>query len=421
MKHAAELVWQNRRLQNFWSTVKRIPGESNAAFQERRRLGQDIEAKYIQQAKNSDYRLIFNNGSFIKVDGAENYANADGIEPHFMVYDEFKSHDYRYNEAMEPNFEVHQAPLLIIGTPPDNNDNYYVKIRDSFKAMDNYSFYQMPSYMNNFLYPKGEDDPKFQAQVQKYVARGEWDVAQRELYAKIVLGGARAIFPMFRRGKFCKPRSEFIQRVKMRPKRYDFYVSFDPGTTSCFAVLFIAIDRIEKTICVIDEIYEKDQAKTTAEVIFPEALKKMEFWQPYLEDWYIVYDYAAAWFAQDVINKFDYNPMPCQKDLKNKEAKLSLIKDAYNANLIEISDSCENFCFETENYIKDEKGKIPKENDHLLDNFRYILNAAHYFTTAETLPDPVDPDTEARYYSLKNDPVVHDLDGYADDIGEYYE
>ena len=128
MKHAGELVWHNNRLQKFFLQPKRLRFETTEQFEERRELGKILHEKHVLKANNSEMRLHFKNGSFIKVDGAENYANADGIEPDFMVYDEFKSHDPRFNEAMEPNLRVKRAPLLIVGTPPEELGTYYEKI-----------------------------------------------------------------------------------------------------------------------------------------------------------------------------------------------------------------------------------------------------------------------------------------------------
>ena len=153
MKHAGELVWHNKRLQGFFKSSKRLRGESDEEFALRRQIGLELHEKYVLKENNSEMRLYFKNGSFIKVDGAENYANADGIEPDFMVYDEFKSHDPRFNEAMEPNLRVKRAPLLIVGTPPEEMETYYEKIANSFKRLSYAEHYQRPSYMNTHIYP----------------------------------------------------------------------------------------------------------------------------------------------------------------------------------------------------------------------------------------------------------------------------
>ena len=106
-------------------------------------------------------------------------------------------------------------------------------------------------------------------------------------------------------------------------------------------------------------------------------------------DWLGCYDNAAAWFASEVAYEYPELPFglfPCEKDLKNKEAKLSMIKDAFLANLITISDRCEKFYWECDNYKLDDNKKIIKENDHLIDAFRYILNLANFYSIEDARP-----------------------------------
>ena len=70
------------------------------------------------------------------------------------------------------------------------------------------------------------------------------------------------------------------------------------------------------------------------------------------------FDYAAAWFNSDMIAEFPEYPyplFPCEKDLKNKEKKLSFIKDIMigtkEGSLLTISDRAVNFYKEAEEYI----------------------------------------------------------------------
>jgi hypothetical protein len=218
MKHAGELVWKNNRLQNFFTRPKRLRGESDAEFEQRRQIGLQLHDMYVDKANNSEMRLYFKNGSFIKVDGAENYANADGIEPDFMVYDEFKSHDPRFNEAMEPNLRVKRAPLLIVGTPPEEMETYYEKIANSFKRLSYAEHYQRPSYLNKHIYPDGEQDPEFKEECEKYLARGDDDVMRRELYAEIVVSGKKALFPVLEMPEYDYEKEAYVGYSKhVRP------------------------------------------------------------------------------------------------------------------------------------------------------------------------------------------------------------
>jgi hypothetical protein len=42
--------------------------------------------------------------------------------------------------------------------------------------------------------------------------------------------------------------------------------------------------------------------------------------------------------------------------------------------------------WEMENYVRDDKGKIPKENDHLIDCLRYLIEAEGYELTSVAEP-----------------------------------
>jgi hypothetical protein len=396
MKHGGELVWKNQRLQKFFLSTKRRKGESHVAYQMRRSLGKKLHEKYVWKSNDSEMRLYFNNGSWIKVYGAENFANADVLEPSFMVYDEFKSHDPRFNEAMEPNLRVFKAPLLILGTPPDEPETYYEKIANSVKRMGYGEWFKRPSYMNNFIYPLGEQDPEFVEECEKYDLRGDEDVKLRELYAEIVVSGSKSIFPVLQLpewdyendrylgySRHVRPHKELLAPVLARPKDFEFYDIYDAGSTSCFGVLIAAVHRRTKEVLILDEIYERDQRRTTTGCIYPTATDKRMAINGWEESWHGEYDNAAAWFAGEVLDRYERSLMPCTKDLSSrsenkKEIKLSLIKDMLIEGKLLISERCRWLIWEMKNYRRDENGKIPKENDHLIDCLRYLLNACHY-------------------------------------------
>jgi len=69
-------------------------------------------------------------------------------------------------------------------------------------------------------------------------------------------------------------------------------------------------------------------------------------------------------------------------------------------NLLTISDRCENLMWEIENYVRDENGRIPKKNDHLLDCFRYLLTCSRYEINEDVAPEP---EEKRRYVTLEQD------------------
>ena len=396
MKHAGEILWKNGRLPDFFKTPKRLRGESQEEFAARKKLGQMLHNKYVESANNSEMRVHFKNGSFIKVDGAENYANADGIEPDFMVYDEFKSHNFRYHEAAEPNLRVKKAPLLIVGTPPEELGTYYEKIARTFDKLTYASFFKRPSYLNDKMYPAGRQDPDFIEECEKYIARGDEDVMQRELFAEIVVSGSKAIFPVLKVPEYdhehekyightvhVRPHQELQDMVSRHPKDYEYQSVFDPGSASCFANLIGVMNKHSKVVMLMDEIYETDQRETSTGIIWPRSQEKCEAVQMYMPYWDYTYDNAATWFATEVLDRYGEALTPCSKDIASKsvdkkQAKLGMIKDMLLEGKLLISDRCVKMIWEMTQYRKDENGKIPKENDHLIDCLRYMLSALHY-------------------------------------------
>lgn len=434
MKHAGELVWENGRLPRFFLSPKRLSYETDEEYELRRKIGKELNDKWIVKINNTDMRVIFSNGSFIKCDGAENYANADGIEPDFIVYDEFKHHDKRFNEAMEPNLRVKRAPLLIVGTPPEELGTYYEKIANSVKRASYGYFCRRPSYLNPVIYPLGESDPDFVEECEKYDRRGEDDVKRRELYAEIVLSGSKAIFPVIDlpeydydtekylgHSRHVRPTHELLEEVKKRHKDWEYYVIFDPGSTSCFGVLFLAMNKYDKRVYVLDEIYEQDQKETTSRKIMERAIDKWRTIHGYDDNWNKAYDHAAAWFENEINDLYpDIGLEPCEKDIGSrgqdkKQAKLSMIKDMFIFDKLIIADTCVKFLWELVSYRKDDKGRVPDENDHLIDCLRYGLNSMMYDPTFVRVPNKVDG--EKRGYKIEDE--IDYYDGKLEDVKQY--
>ena len=371
---AAELIWKPQFLQNFlYRPDKKI----------------DLRKTYIQDVHETDRRITFKNGSFIKLMGADNYESGRGLTPDGAVYDEFKDHDYRFHEGFKDNLLPKKAPLLIVGTPPDTMDHFFVRTEEDFKQDPRGAYFKKPTSTNPYI-----DKEELELEREASMRKGEWAKYMREIEAEIVPGGANAIFPMFTiprldaAGKFIgesahvKSSDKLDDRVQKHPKDYAYYCAFDPGSSLVFGVLFIAVHKFSKQVIVLDEIYETDRNKTSPKLIYPRAQKIMKRYMPE-ERWTKVYDYAATWFQVEVNNEFGVALMPCQKDINKKEFGLSVIKDFMlsefedtQEKLWVVADRCVKYIWETTNYATDENGKIPKENDHLQDCARYLSNAA---------------------------------------------
>lgn len=363
-KQIQDLVWANGRMPMF--------------------LPDNLMKKYVLSVNNTDKRIVFKNGSFIKCEGSDNYEAGRGFSATGMVaYDEAKDHNPKFHNAFEPNLAITDAPLLVVGTPSYEDDNLLTRLGDLAKITKTGSYNTFPSHTNPFI-----SKEYLARKEQEFRDRGEYDIFELEYLAKRVKIGKKYIFPMLK-PSFKKPHEELLNFVTKNRKDYDFYIGYDPGSVKCFAVLFVAIHRFDKHIIVLDEIYATKLGENSTRQIVPVALFKSNEINPNDDDWMDCYDYAAAWFASEVAYEYPDYPhafFPCEKDVKNKETKLSLIKDAMLAGLITISDRCEKFYWEVDNYKLDDKGKVIKENDHLLDAFRYILNLAAFSTIEGARP-----------------------------------
>ena len=426
MKHAGELVWHNRRLPDFFTKLRQYAGEDDEDYRLRLIRGRALNKKWVLKVNNAEMRKYFTNGSWFKVDGADNFGNANGMNPHFIIYDEFKLHDPRFHEAMEPNLTTNKAPILIVGTPPEGSKTYYTKIEKDFQMSRGFKAFCLPSYINDIIYPGGRKDPDFLELEQRYKDRGEEDVFKREYLAQYVAGGSRAIFPVFEGPEYdvtgdsiveysahVRPHGEILAKLEVGPSDWEYYAAYDAGTVTCFAAIFAAVNSVTKEVLFLDEIYEKDQSKTTSKQIYDRARVIMA---EYSDDWYEVYDNAAAWFANEVHHEYeDASLIPCTKDINVKESRLGMIKDAMIYRYFKLSEKCKWARWEIENYYKDDKGRIPKEDDHLIDAIRYLYNAANY----DFVPQVEFKEISRTSYNFMDDIATEDE--YANIIGDLYE
>lgn len=397
LKHGRAILWHNMRLQRFGQerdeVGRLLPGGDNPI------------KKYIKKINNGDCRIYLNNGSTIEIFGSENWGAANGLTPDFAVYDEFKHFKNQFHTEFNPNRIVRRAPLLIIGTPPkpgDPNKDQYLSVAEQAAERKDQLRIIAPSYENPTI-PKDEIDREIEILKQ----RGEYDVIEREYYGKLVYGGADSIFPMFDPDRYVKKHQEIKEEIRRDIKKLEWFCVADPGTTTCFAVLFGAINPYSRKIYLMNEIYERDQHATSVRNMYPkmEALMKQNNKYSSIEDdWVKQYDEAAAWFANEVMQQYGVYFSPTQKHLNKKEEGISLIKDILLFDMVVISDNCPKLMWEMQNYVKDGNGNFPKKDDHLIDCFRYLLAAANYnmVEVLEIIRREKDNESK-RYYTLEDD------------------
>ena len=354
-----DLVWENGRMPYF--------------------LPPKLMKKYKVHINNQDKRVSFGNGSFIKCDGADNFEKGRGYSATGLsVYDEYKDHHAKFHDGFEANLAITDAPLMFVGTPPDESEASFERwVGMAQEVIDSpLGFYiNRPSMTNPFV-----SKEYFERKYNDLKKKGELWKWEKEYMAKRVKAGSRGIFPMLDKDIHVRPFNECLTEILNNHSDWDFHVAFDPGSAKCFAVLFGAVHRYSKKVIMLDEIYATNFAENSVGVIIEEVKKKILEIMPDVSRWSGVYDHAAAWFWNEYQTNYDFGLFinKCEKDLKNKENKLSLIKDMLNGGFLEMTDRCIKLFWEMNKYATDENGKIPKENDHLIDTERYMLNDMRY-------------------------------------------
>lgn len=360
--HGRKIMWDTQRLQRFLGTNS---------------------TKYINKINNLEMKVMFKNRSFIQIIGSENWAAANGLTPALVVYDEFKIFHPQFHIEMDPNRAAKAAPLVIIGTQPkvgDRNKGQYEALLEYGLHSKNTAAVHVYTTFDNPINLIPERKQAIEEQIKVLRMRGEEDVVQREYYSKIVPGGSRAVFPMLD-DRHVQPHEDVVASISKDIQKLEWYCITDPGTTTCFAGLIAAINPYTKKVYILDEIYEKDQLKTSVSSIYPRLRELMQRYYPGSnidDDWTKGYDEAAAWYANEVMQQYGVYFVPTDKTNNKKEAGLSLIKDQLLHDLVVVSDKCKFLFKEMQEYAKDDRGNIPKKNDHLIDCYRYLNSFAHY-------------------------------------------
>jgi hypothetical protein len=354
MKQAREIMWASKRMQNFgpWD--------------------------WIESVNDTEMRVRFNNGSFIKLEGSDNDQALRGIKPRgLVIYDEYKDFRPQFHEAMDPNRAAHKAPLLVIGTPPEFENHFSVMQRE-FQNDPRKKFFRFPTSANPHI-----DREWLERKKLELYSRGDGDEWEREYMALDVKGGSSRIFPMLS-DSHVQGHAQLMASLVRDRKKLQYFVFADPAASSVFAVLFAAINPYTRAIYILDEIYETAQSEMTVKQIGTRIVNKVRELDPRESyDWRYGYDEAASWFRNEMLDHFDIGFEPTQKAKADKVSGLTMIKDALLVpGRFIMSERCRKLYWEMDNYRKDENGKIAKVNDHAIDCLRYILDADHY--TAKT-------------------------------------
>lgn len=375
-KQVREILWASQRIQN-------------------------IGPLEYQEGTNSvEMRVTFNNKAFIKLDGSDNVEAYRGIKPQGLsVYDEFKDMRPNFIKAYDPNRAAYDSPAIYIGTPPEFF-NHFVEFRDRAKKYHGAGWFYLhaPTSANPYISRAWLAKKRLEL-----IEAGDEETWLREYEALYVKGGKRHIFPQAVKYKLI-PFSMDLFKV---PAEWVINVISDPAASSTFGVLFVAWHQYLKKSIAIREIYEQDQSKMTSRQIW---MNIFAFWKELTElgfkKFEYVYDEAASWFRNETTEINECKEIwlsPTDKANNSRESGISIVRDAFNRKLLDICDTCPKLYWELENYIKDEKDRIPDKDDHLIDDLRYHFAFVGYNLHLEEPPKEPDPFLQKRGIRLEDE------------------
>lgn len=384
------------------------------------RLQRFAPKSLVHDIRETDYRLILESAndegihSQIIVEGCDNEQSLRGLNPDFVVYEEFRDHGEVFDtEVMRPNLAAKSASLLVISTPPDN-ECYYTKFTKEVrqKAEDpnsKYFYYEAPTSDNPHISKEWLESEK-----ARLIASGQEAVWLREFEGKYIQGGATAVMPIWHKKKkgILKPYAFLKEYVKKDYKKIDWYTFSDPAQ-STFAVLLLGHHRTTGQLIIFDEIYERDREQTSGARIWARVIqKRKDFIEAVdIEDWKNFYDPAASWFQVDVWDRYQEALIPAKKMKAKNERDLSSpisrLKDFFaQKDAVWIGSNCVGLIHELDVWSYTKEGKLPDVNDHCIDLLLYIFNNIHISVTPEIdiyLEDRLENEQSVRV------PTINDL------------
>lgn len=387
-----EIVWD--RLQNFGPKSVEIGGKKHPI---------------VTDIKTAKLEIRFFNGAKIKIVGSTGTGkNAlRGGEPHGCVYDEYKDHSPAFHIAMEPNFLVYSAQLLIIGTPPYQQEidsgekRFYQDMMDFCGTSKRGVLITRPSLDN----PIPEIRENLLAKKEELFAMGKRGIAiwESEYEGKIVHSGKDDFIPQFKHSDLVEPHKLELCLVD-KPSGYRYAVVMDAGGGTRWGALLLAVEEATKKVFVLDKytIASADLAqvhKMSHDQFFAEVVKRVEFMSPpgiATSDWRFFYDSADAEFSRNITNNPNnvakHKLWPVNKRKFGKMEGYSQIKDLKLAGRLILSERVAELVDEFCAIELDAQGIPKKRFNELIDCLRYFMFEFDHFLKprpehAEALPD----------------------------------
>lgn len=350
----SEIMWDNRRLHRF------------------------LPSNWVKAINEKDKRIRLVNESFVKVEGADDPDRARGWEGDIFVWDEFKDHNPMSLEACYPNLASRDGIWVVLGTPPTIEDHHYVKAETAALESADWACFHWSIWDNPFL-PGGKE--WIETEKARYIKEGKEDLWEIEYEARYVFNARNKVLPSFDEGNI-EPRSSMMPLLERDKRHLKWICSIDPGYSTCFAVLFAAYNPYTAQVYFLDEIYSTKRADNSVIKMWPEILSRQK--RLYDGPWVSIYDSAAASFAVEVHawgkeRGLRFPLEPTKKNPKDEDDYFRVANSLFaEKQLGRVAAECKSFIKEVKNYETDEYDRYPDENNHQLDNMRYILKRLNY-------------------------------------------
>ncbi len=358
---------------------------------------------YVSEIHKTEMRLTFKSGTFVKLDGADEFALSKGFNPDFVILDEFADYPEDFWPAMSPNFASKDAIVVIISSPPWLLENapgepvLFTRIADLWKKYmeeahkagkrSKYIYVNQPSKTNEVNLPPGF----LEQEKKELIAMGLEDIWIREYEARRVTGGGKRIIGTYDKERHMVSHDWLISnKIEKNRGILQFCTGVDPSQ-SAFGVLNVAVNPYSKEVYFLDEILEKQEDETTEHILWPRIKAKEDELFPEegqevdSERWDRVCDEAAKWWIVGCANdpQININFHATEKATHSIEFGLSLLRSIFRYDKAYVSDRCQWLSYYLENWRRDKKGKIPDVGKDLIDCGRYILHRLGYYLTEE--------------------------------------
>lgn len=322
----------------------------------------------------TELRLRFKNGSYIKLDGADNEAAVRGYKPTGLACDEFQDWKEETWKGMQPNLVACNPVTLLVGTPP-YEPGIYTKQVDYIRQ-------QMAKGNSSMLWVQKTiyDNPRIPVDKIEEV-RDELITTGRELewvveyLAQYKPGGARGLLPQFSEAENMRPIEWILSRIEADRSSLQNYTVIDPSSNR-FGIGFYAYNPYSCEAYQFDEIVLTDRREITGERIKDLILEKEALYFK-TEEPIRIYDEAAALFAQELIDK-GMSVTPTTKAQNLKSNNITLLRDCLAKKRFWIASHCLHTKSDFELYRTNENGLIVKKNDEMVDTALYFLAESGY-------------------------------------------